>query len=300
MQKRRSIKSTGIPENILGYLMVTPALLCILLIAIFPIVRTFSLSLTDMKMQFPDVAKYIGLNNYVKLLKDERFWNATCNTLFFTIVSVAMELVIGFTMALVMNMPFKGRGLVRAAVLVPWAIPTTISATMWKFMYHDQFGVINDILLRMGLIDQYKPWLGSTLSALWCAIIADVWKTAPFMGLLLLAGLQTIPIELYESATVDGAGRIRRFFNITVPLIMPTMLVALIFRTLDALRVFDLIFVMTGGGPGNSTETLSMYAYTMLFRNLDFGLGSAIAVLIFIFVFLISLIYIYLLNIQND
>ncbi len=300
MQKRRGIKSTGIPENILGYLMVTPALLCILLIAIFPIVRTFSLSLTDMKMQFPDVAKYIGLNNYVKLLKDERFWNATCNTLFFTIVSVAMELVIGFTMALVMNMPFKGRGLVRAAVLVPWAIPTTISATMWKFMYHDQFGVINDILLRMGLIDQYKPWLGSTLSALWCAIIADVWKTAPFMGLLLLAGLQTIPIELYESATVDGAGRIRRFFNITVPLIMPTMLVALIFRTLDAFRVFDLIFVMTGGGPGNSTETLSMYAYTMLFRNLDFGLGSAIAVLIFIFVFLISLIYIYLLNIQND
>lgn len=300
MQKRRSIKSTGIPENILGYLMVTPALLCILLIAIFPIVRTFSLSLTDMKMQFPDAAKYIGLNNYMKLFKDERFWNATYNTLFFTIVSVAMELVIGFAMALVMNMPFKGRGLVRAAVLVPWAIPTTISATMWKFMYHDQFGVINDILLRLGLIDQYKSWLGSTLSALWCAIIADVWKTAPFMGLLLLAGLQTIPTELYESATVDGAGKIRQFFNITVPLIMPTMLVALIFRTLDAFRVFDLIFVMTGGGPGNSTETLSMYAYTMLFRNLDFGLGSAIAVLIFIFVFLISLIYIYLLNIQND
>ncbi len=300
MQKRRSIKSTGIPENVLGYLMVTPALLCILLIAIFPIIRTFSLSLTDMKMQFPDAAKYIGLNNYMKLFKDERFWNATYNTLFFTIVSVAMELVIGFAMALVMNMPFKGRGLVRAAVLVPWAIPTTISATMWKFMYHDQFGVLNDILLRLGLIDQYKSWLGSTLSALWCAIIADVWKTAPFMGLLLLAGLQTIPAELYESATVDGAGKIRRFFNITVPLIMPTMLVALIFRTLDAFRVFDLIFVMTGGGPGNSTETLSMYAYTMLFRNLDFGLGSAIAVLIFIFVFLISLIYIYLLNIQND
>ncbi|MDK2990882.1 MAG: trehalose/maltose transport system permease protein [Clostridiales bacterium] len=300
MRRHRGIRSTGIPEDVLGYLMVAPALLCILMIAIYPVFRTFSLSMTDMKMQFPDMAKYIGLNNYVKLLQDSRFWSATYNTLFFTVVSVAMELVIGFAMALIMNMPFKGRGLVRAAVLVPWAIPTTVSATMWKFMYHDQFGVINDILLRMGFIDQYRSWLGSTSSALWCAIIADVWKTAPFMGLLLLAGLQTIPGELYEAATVDGASRIKQFFSVTLPLIMPTMLVALIFRTLDAFRVFDLIFVLTGGGPGNSTETLTMYAYTTLFRNLDFGLGSAIAVLIFIFVFLISLVYINLLSRQND
>lgn len=300
MQKHRGIRSTGIPENILGYLMVAPALLCILLIAIYPVFRTFSLSLTDMKMQFPNMAKYIGLDNYISLLQNDRFWSATYNTLFFTVVSVALELVIGFVMALIMNMPFKGRGLVRAAVLVPWAVPTTISATMWKFMYHDQFGVINDILFRMGFIDQYQSWLGSTSSALWCAIIADVWKTAPFMGLLLLAGLQTIPAELYEAATVDGASKVKQFFRVTLPLVMPTMLVALIFRTLDAFRVFDLIFVLTGGGPGNSTETLSMYAYTTLFRNLNFGMGSAIAVLIFIFVFLISLVYIHLLSRQND
>ncbi|MBZ4665863.1 MAG: carbohydrate transporter rane protein 1, family [Mahella sp.] len=300
MQKHRGIRSTGIPENILGYLMVAPALLCILLIAIYPVFRTFSLSLTDMKMQFPNMAKYIGLDNYISLLQNDRFWSATYNTLFFTVVSVALELVIGFVMALIMNMPFKGRGLVRAAVLVPWAVPTTISATMWKFMYHDQFGVINDILFRMGFIDQYQSWLGSTSSALWCAIIADVWKTAPFMGLLLLAGLQTIPAELYEAATVDGASKVKQFFRVTLPLVMPTMLVALIFRTLDAFRVFDLIFVLTGGGPGNSTETLSMYAYTTLFRNLNFGMGSAIAVLIFIFIFLISLVYIHLLSRQND
>ncbi|WP_363320933.1 sugar ABC transporter permease [Mahella sp.] len=280
--------------------MVAPALLCILLIAIYPVFRTFSLSLTDMKMQFPNMAKYIGLDNYISLLQNDRFWSATYNTLFFTVVSVALELVIGFVMALIMNMPFKGRGLVRAAVLVPWAVPTTISATMWKFMYHDQFGVINDILFRMGFIDQYQSWLGSTSSALWCAIIADVWKTAPFMGLLLLAGLQTIPAELYEAATVDGASKVKQFFRVTLPLVMPTMLVALIFRTLDAFRVFDLIFVLTGGGPGNSTETLSMYAYTTLFRNLNFGMGSAIAVLIFIFIFLISLVYIHLLSRQND
>jgi len=300
MKKHRGIQSTGIPENILGYLMVTPALLCILLIAIYPVFRTFSLSLTNMKMQFHDMAKYVGLKNYIQLLEEPRFWSATYNTLYFTVVSVALELVIGFVMALVMNMPFQGRGIVRAAVLVPWAIPTTISATMWKFMYHDQFGVINDILYRLGIISQYKSWLGSTSSALWCAIIAYVWKTAPFMGLLLLAGLQTIPAELYEAATVDGASKVRQFFSVTLPLVMPTMLVALIFRTLDAFRVFDLIFVLTGGGPGNSTETLSMYSYTMLFRNLDFGTGSAIAVLIFIFVFLISLAYIALLNKQNE
>lgn len=300
MRKHRGIRSTGIPENVLGYLMVAPALLCILLIAIYPVFRTFSLSLTDMRMQFPDMAKNVGLSNYIKLFQDSRFWSATYNTLFFTVTSVVLELVIGFAMALIMNMPFKGRGLVRAAVLVPWAIPTTVSATMWKFMYHDQFGVVNDILFRMGFIDQYQSWLGSTSSALWCAIIADVWKTAPFMGLLLLAGLQTIPAELYEAATVDGASKVMQFFRVTLPLVMPTMVVALIFRTLDAFRVFDLIFVLTGGGPGNSTETLSMYAYTTLFRNLNFGMGSAIAVLIFIFVFLISLVYIHLLSRQND
>ncbi|ADL70105.1 binding-protein-dependent transport systems inner membrane component [Thermoanaerobacterium thermosaccharolyticum DSM 571] len=283
-------------DAILGYLLVAPALLCIIAIALYPVLNTFKLSLYYMKLQLIGMTHFIGFQNYISLFNDPRFRSASINTVIFTIVSVSLELVIGMIMALLMNKKFKGTGLVRAAILIPWAIPTIVSALMWKFIYNDQFGLLNDILLRMGIINSYKAWLGSPSLAMGSAIFADVWKTAPFMALLLLAGLQNISYEFYEAAKVDGAGSIRRFFSITLPLLKPTILVALIFRTLDAFRVFDLIFVMTGGGPGNSTETLTIYAYKTLFRNLDFGIGSAIAVVIFIFVFVFAMIYIRLLD----
>lgn len=283
-------------DAILGYLLVAPALLCIIAIALYPVLNTFKLSLYYMKLQLIGMTHFIGFQNYISLFNDPRFRSASINTVIFTIVSVSLELVIGMIMALLMNKKFKGTGLVRAAILIPWAIPTIVSALMWKFIYNDQFGLLNDILLRMGIINSYKAWLGSPSLAMGSAIFADVWKTAPFMALLLLAGLQNISYEFYEAAKVDGAGSIRRFFSITLPLLKPTILVALIFRTLDAFRVFDLIFVMTGGGPGNSTETLTIYAYKTLFRNLDFGIGSAIAVVIFIFVFIFAVIYIRLLD----
>ncbi|WP_434578130.1 carbohydrate ABC transporter permease [Thermoanaerobacterium thermosaccharolyticum] len=283
-------------DAILGYLLVAPALLCIIAIALYPVLNTFKLSLYYMKLQLIGLTHFIGFQNYISLFNDPRFRSASINTVIFTIVSVSLELVIGMIMTLLMNKKFKGTGLVRAAILIPWAIPTIVSALMWKFIYNDQFGLLNDILVRMGVINSYKAWLGSPSLAMGSAIFADVWKTAPFMALLLLAGLQNISYEFYEAAKVDGAGSIRRFFSITLPLLKPTILVALIFRTLDAFRVFDLIFVMTGGGPGNSTETLSIYAYKTLFRNLDFGIGSAIAVIIFIFVFIFAMIYIRLLD----
>jgi multiple sugar transport system permease protein len=283
-------------DAILGYLLVAPALLCIIAIALYPVLNTFKLSLYYMKLQLIGMTHFIGFQNYISLFNDPRFRSASINTVIFTIVSVSLELVIGMIMALLMNKKFKGTGLVRAAILIPWAIPTIVSALMWKFIYNDQFGLLNDILLRMGIINSYKAWLGSPSLAMGSAIFADVWKTAPFMALLLLGGLQNISYEFYEAAKVDGAGSIRRFFSITLPLLKPTILVALIFRTLDAFRVFDLIFVMTGGGPGNSTETLTIYAYKTLFRNLDFGIGSAIAVVIFIFVFVFAMIYIRLLD----
>ncbi|OXT08870.1 ABC transporter permease [Thermoanaerobacterium thermosaccharolyticum] len=283
-------------DAILGYLLVAPALLCIIAIALYPVLNTFKLSLYYMKLQLIGMTHFIGFQNYISLFNDPRFRSASINTVIFTIVSVSLELVIGMIMALLMNKKFKGTGLVRAAILIPWAIPTIVSALMWKFIYNDQFGLLNDILVRMGVINSYKAWLGSPSLAMGSAIFADVWKTAPFMALLLLAGLQNISYEFYEAAKVDGAGSIRRFFSITLPLLKPTILVALIFRTLDAFRVFDLIFVMTGGGPGNSTETLTIYAYKTLFRNLDFGIGSAIAVVIFIFVFIFAVIYIRLLD----
>lgn len=283
-------------DAILGYLLVAPALLCIIAIALYPVLNTFKLSLYYMKLQLIGLTHFIGFQNYISLFNDPRFRSASINTVIFTIVSVSLELVIGMIMTLLMNKKFKGTGLVRAAILIPWAIPTIVSALMWKFIYNDQFGLLNDILVRMGVINSYKAWLGSPSLAMGSAIFADVWKTAPFMALLLLAGLQNISYEFYEAAKVDGTGSIRRFFSITLPLLKPTILVALIFRTLDAFRVFDLIFVMTGGGPGNSTETLTIYAYKTLFRNLDFGIGSAIAVVIFIFVFIFAVIYIRLLD----
>lgn len=285
-----------INESKLGYILVAPALLCIVVIALYPVLQTFWLSLHSMQLQFANMTKFIGLSNYSALLKDTRFWAATKNTFIFTVISVFLELILGLIMAMLMNKEFKGRGIIRAAVLIPWAIPTIVSALMWKFIYNDQLGVLNDILMKLGLIHSYKSWLGTPSSAMGAAIFADVWKTAPFMALLLLAGLQNIPKELYEAGKVDGASAIRQFFSITLPLLRPTIMVALIFRTLDAFRVFDLIYVMTGGGPGNSTETLSIYAYKTMFRNLNFGMGSAMAVVIFIFVFLFAIFYIKLLD----
>lgn len=283
-------------EAALGYLLVTPALLFILAIAIYPIFQTFRLSLFNMKLQFITEAKFIGLENYINLLGDWRYLLALLTTARFTVFSVALELCVGMAMALLMSRNFKGIGLVRTAVLVPWAIPTSVSAVMWSFLYNDQFGVLNDILTRFGIISANKAWLGTADTALGSIIFADVWKTSPFMGLILLAGVQSISRELYEAARVDGAGVIRQFLSITLPLLKPTILVALIFRTMEAFRVFDLIFVMTSGGPGNSTESLAIYTYKTLFRNLDFGQGSAMAVMIFVFVFLFAMLYIKLLD----
>ncbi|SMB99410.1 carbohydrate ABC transporter membrane protein 1, CUT1 family [Thermanaeromonas toyohensis ToBE] len=283
-------------ETRLGFFLVLPALTCIVLIALYPVLQTLWMSFFRLQLQFPHLSKWVGLENYLSLLRDSRFLSATTNTFTFTLVSVALELILGLSLALLMHKSYRGRGLVRAAALVPWAIPTVISAMMWKFLYNDQLGAINDILLRLKIIPAYQAWLGSEKTALAAAIIADVWKTTPFMALLLLAGLQVIPEELYEAATVDGASRLKQFTRITLPLLKPAILVALIFRTLDAFRVFDLIYVLTGGGPGNSTETLTIYAYKTLFRNLDFGLGSALSVVIFFMVFGISLIYIRLLS----
>lgn len=285
----------------LGYLMVLPSLIIIVCFALYPVAQAFWISLHTYKLNMPGLGQpFVGLQNYIGLLQDERFLRALYNTFYFSFWSVLLEFIIGLAIALLINRAFVGRGIVRAAVLVPWAIPTVISATMWKFMYNDQLGVVNDILVKLGILDQYRTFLGSPESALWSIILTDVWKTTPFMALLMLAGLQVIPRELYEAAKVDGAGVIQTFFRITLPLLKPAILVALLFRTLDAFRVFDVIVVMTGGGPGNSTESLSMYAHTTMMRYLDFGNGSAIAVITFLCVMLISFFYIRILGVKTE
>jgi multiple sugar transport system permease protein len=247
----------------------------------------FSLNL---KSQSPPV--WAGLRNYLILLKDPRALLSLYHTSFFTLVSVGLELVLGVALALILHKRFKGRGVLRAATLIPWAIPTVVAALLWKWIFNDQYGIINELLLRTGLISGYKSWLGETGTAMFSLIITDVWKTTPFMALLLLAGLQMIPRELYEAARVDGASALGQFYYITLPLLIPSILVALLFRSIDAFRIFDMVYVMTGGGPGNSTETLSLYTYKTLFSFLDFGYGAALSAFTFFCVASISAVYV--------
>jgi multiple sugar transport system permease protein len=247
-----------------------PAALLLAAVTALPMAHVVWLSLQD-RTPFRAPA-FAGLDNYARLATDARFWNALANTAYFTAASVALELVLGLAIALAVARAGRARSLVYGAILVPWAIPTVVSARMWEWMYNPEIGVLNHLLgARLN-------WLGDPVLALHAAIFMDVWKSTPFVALLLLAGLQGIPRDLYRAAAVDGAGAWTAFRRITLPLLVPVILVAAVFRTIDALRVFDAIYVLTGGGPANGTETLSIYAYKVLFQALDFGYGSALAV----------------------
>ena len=290
MGKKKKMSTLEKTESRDAWIMMAPAIILLLVIAVYPVLRTFWLSLHEMVLTNPGSGyPFIGLDNYIDIFKDERALNSILFTLKFTVTTVFFELIIGFAAALVMNKAFKGRGLVRAAILIPWAIPTSVSAMMWKFIYNDQYGLFNDILYKLGIIDSYQAWLSTAEGSFMALVITDVWKTAPYMALLILAGLQIIPEELYEAAKIDGANIFQRFRYVTIPNVKGTVLVALLFRTLDAFRVYDLVSVMTGGA--NQTESISLYAYNNLMSFLDFGYGSALAVLVFVIVFIISLIY---------
>lgn len=229
--------------------------------------------------------RFIGLENYFRLAADERFWNALWNTVYFAVISVALELVLGLAIALAIERTRRGRPLLYAAILLPWAVPTAVSARMWEWMYDAEIGVLNY------LTGVPVNWLGSPAWALNAAIAMDVWKSTPFVVLLLLAGLQALPRDVYRAAAVDGASAWTVLRRITLPLLAPLILVAVLFRTIDAFRVFDAIYVLTGGGPADSTETLSIYAYKVLFQALEFGYGSALAVSVFMCVSAAALLY---------
>ena len=267
-----------------GNRFVLPAVIALSLVTVYPVLAVLFMSL-HRKMLLFDISEYTGFDNYRFLLADDRFWNAFDNTVYFTAMSVSLELLLGLGIALLLNRTFRFRGIVTALVLVPWAIPTVVSARMWEWMYNTDFGILNH-LLGMKI-----NWLGSPFWAMNAAIVMDVWKTTPFVAILLLAGLKMIPHDLYQAARIDGAGAWSIFRRITLPLLMPVVLVVLIFRTMDAFRVFDAVYVLTGGGPANTTETLSIYAYKVLFQTLQFGYGSTLAVVVFLCVGAISLLY---------
>jgi multiple sugar transport system permease protein len=267
-----------------GNRFVLPAVLALSLVTVYPVLTVLYLSLHRKLLLF-DITEFTGLDNYRFLLADDRFWNALGNTVYFTTASVSLELLLGLGIALLLNRTFRFKGVVTALVLVPWAIPTVVSAKMWEWMYNSDLGILNHLLgIRIN-------WLGSPFWAMNAAVAMDVWKTTPFVAILLLSGLKLIPLEIIQAARIDGAGGWSIFRRITLPLLMPVILVVLIFRTMDAFRVFDAVYVLTGGGPANTTETLSIYAYKVLFQTLQFGYGSTLAIVVFLCVGALSLLY---------
>jgi multiple sugar transport system permease protein len=289
LPRRRRKRSVFSEERRLGAAMLTPALAVIALVAAYPICYAVWLSLNQYSVVTPGLSRFVGLDNYTEALGSSQFWEAMKVTILFTVVSVGLELAIGLGMALVMHRAFRGRALLRAVVLVPWAILTVVTAITWRTIFEPELGFANTALSALGLPGGDVVWLGQEGYALGVMIFADVWKTAPFMALLLLAGLQGIPDDVYDAAKVDGANAWQRFRGVTLPLLVPAITVALIFRTLDALRIFDLPYVLTKGA--NGTETLSLLAQKELVVNRNTGLGSALAVLTFLTVMGVSYLY---------
>lgn len=288
-----------------AYTFLVPMLIMLALVAAWPLFRSISFSFTDATADtiFNGQSEWIGFDNYLErrvrsngdvrwrgVLVDGDWWNAVWNTVRFSVVSVSLEAVLGLLVALVLNMEFRGRGLVRAAILIPWAIPTVVSARMWGWMLNDQFGVINYMMIGVGLIDKPIAWTASSDTAMIAVLIVDVWKTTPFMALLMLAGLQMIPRDMYEAAKLDGIHPVKVFFRVTLPLLRPAILVAVIFRALDALRIFDLIYLLTP--QSDSTVTMSVLSYRELQQFGDYGEGSAMSTLLFLIITLFVLLYI--------
>ncbi len=286
-------------------LFLLPMLTALFLVAAWPLLRTIWFSLTDTTLSNLHGGKFIGLDNYLSMrtlssgkvlwrgtLVDPAWWNAVYNTFRFALISVSIETVLGLMVALVLNAEFVGRSIVRAAILIPWAIPTIVSAKLWAWMFNDQFGMINDILMRLGMIDHKIAWTANSDTAMWAVLIVDIWKTTPFMALLCLAGLQMIPRDMYEAAKIDGINPVKVFFRVTLPLVKPALMVAVIFRLLDALRIFDLIYVLTPNS--KATKTMSIISRENLIDFNKFAYGSAQSTLLFLIIALSVILYIWL------
>jgi multiple sugar transport system permease protein len=272
-----------------GYSFIAPLVAILLAFVFVPVVGTCIDSLYREVTFLPRA--FIGLGNYQSLASDPGFRQSLRFTVLFVLASVPLELVLGLSFALLLHRPSSARGALRACVLIPWAVPAAVSGKVFELICNFQYGLANYLVQRIGLTDGPVNWLGSTGGAFFALVAGDVWKTAPFVAILFLAGLSAIPEDLYRQAAVDRAGPVQRFARITLPLLRPVFVVALLFRTIDALRVFDLVFVLTGGGPGGSTTSLSLYGYDA-FTGGDFGYGSAVSVVLFLIAFTLSVAYV--------
>jgi multiple sugar transport system permease protein len=272
-----------------GYAFLAPLVAFILAFVLVPVAGTLVDSLHREVTFLPRA--FVGLGNYRSLLSDPGFWQSLRFTFLFALASVPLELVLGLAFALLLHRPSPARGALRACVLIPWAVPAAVSGRVFELICNFQYGLANYLADRLGLADGPVNWLGSAGGAFFALVAGDTWKTAPFVAILFLAGLSAIPEDLYRQAAVDRAGPVQRFTRITLPLLRPVVVVALLFRTIDALRVFDFVFVLTGGGPGGSTTSLSLYGY-QLFTGGDFGYGSAVSVVLFLVALTLSVAYV--------
>jgi trehalose/maltose transport system permease protein len=271
-------------------LLLLPSLAVVALVALYPLAKTIYQSFTNQEFLALTPAKWVGLENYRTLYHDAIFRHSIWTTIKFTLITVTIEFALGLVIALVVNSSFKGRGAMRAIMLVPWAIPTVVAAQMWKWMLDDTFGVVNDLGVKTHLISHAHAWIADPSTALAAVCAVDIWKTTPFVALLLLAGMQVIPQDLYEAAKVDGANVLQQFWKITFPLLKPAILVTLIFRTLDALRVFDVFYVFFGNRP--DTQTMSIYAQSTIVGDGHVGYGAAVSVTIFLIIAIFVVIYV--------
>ena len=275
-----------------GYLLAAPVVFVLLAITAYPLFYNVWNSIHHVNYLAPPLGGFAGLSNYAKLFTDHQFVPALVHTIGFTVVSVTIETVVGLALAVALSKRFRGRGIVRAAIFIPWAVPTVVSAELWKTMFDPQQGFVNYILTQLHLPLATTTWLDSTWTA-WAAIlIADAWRNIPFMAIVLLAGLQVIPDDIYEAAKIDGASAWRTFWRLTLPLLKPALMVALIFRTLSSFLIFDVVYIMTNGGPGTSTQVLTNLNYQAFLVDFDFGYGGAIAVALMLMALLIAAVYV--------
>jgi multiple sugar transport system permease protein len=278
-------------EGVLAFLLLAPAMILIVGVLVFPMISSFALSFTDLKLTDPKSGAFIALGNYGAAVKDPVFWAAIGRTMVFAVSTVLVETALGVCVAILLNQDFAGRGFVRGLVILPWALPYVVNGIMWKWIFDANYGAFNAALSQLGLISQYRIWLGEPTTAMVLVICANIWKETPVAIILVLAALQSIPGELYEAAAIDGARGLRAFFKITLPLLKPIVMSLIVIKTVWALKEFDLIYIMTKGGPANGTNIFSYYIYQNTFQFLKFGYGSALAYILAILAIGTSLLY---------
>lgn len=275
--------------------MAAPSLILIFALAIYPLLYTIFISFTELNMMTGET-QYKGLTNYIQAFTSGEFWNSVWVTLLFTILSLVIQLPLGVLVALLLNQEFKGRWLLRSIVLVPWAVPTLVNSTLWNWIFNTQYGAANRLLMQFNLISEPIIWFDSPMKAMGVIVFADTWRMLPLYVLMMLASLQTIPQSQIEAAILDGAGAFSRFRNVILPLIKPMLLVVLVIRTMQALKVFDIIYMLTHGGPANGTMVISYYIYNQSFGFMHFSYGAALAIIVAVISTIITVLYVKILK----